>query len=102
MNAALTLLRMFPEISPIANPDAMMTLTTTEPHSSSDDGSEVSADDKYFILKDNEMAQNDFDPTYVEEDQNYDNFLSGISFNYGDLHEQLTPPVNMYNDRGHV
>jgi hypothetical protein len=31
----------------------------------------------------------------MEDVGNYDNNLGGISFNYGDLNEQLTPPVNM-------
>lgn len=39
------------EISSVANPDAMMTLTTTVSDSSSDDGGEVWAGEKHFPLK---------------------------------------------------
>ncbi len=36
----------------------------------------------------------------MEKDGHYEDFLAGITYNYGDLDEQLTVPVNMYNGRG--
>ena len=36
----------------------------------------------------------------MEEDGTYEDFLSGIEYNYDDLEAELTPPNNMYNGRG--
>ena len=35
----------------------------------------------------------------MEQDGKYEDFLGRITYNYGDLNEQLSAPVNMYNGR---
>ena len=38
----------------------------------------------------------------MEEDGNYEDFLGRITYNYGDLNEQLSAPVKMYNGSGPI
>ena len=38
----------------------------------------------------------------MEEDGTYEDFLAAITYNYGELNEQLSAPVNMYNGRGPI
>lgn len=39
-------------------------------------------------------------PNCMEDDGNYDDFLSGLLFKYEPLENRLSPPVNMYNGNG--
>ena len=41
-----------------------------------------------------------YNATYNEEDCNYDDILSGLTFLYSDLTHELSPPPNMYKGRG--
>lgn len=45
---------------------------------------------------DEDLAEND---KFMKDDGTYDDFLNGFNFNNGDLEEELTPLVNMYNGR---
>ena len=87
---------MFPKISPVANPVDTATTFTTDVESSSDDGSDYGTGDTYLPLDDSDLSRdNNYDSTYMEEDGNYEDFLGRITYNYGDLNERLSAPVNM-------
>jgi len=91
---------MFPEKSPIANPIETATATATDVETLSDDGSDYGTGDTYLPLDESDLSRdNNYDTTYMEEDGNYEDFLGGNTYNYGDLNEQLTAPANMYNGR---
>jgi hypothetical protein len=82
---------------PSANP--------TEEESKSDDGSEYGEGDAYFPIEINKNGnsasqEESYDPKFMEEDGNYESLLGGIKFDFKDLAEELTPPVNMYNGHG--
>jgi len=58
-------------------------------------------EDNYFAI--NEVAENSeesYNAEFMEEDGNYDDFLNGLTFNFQEMEEELTPPVNMYDGRG--
>ena len=97
----LASLRMFPEISPIADPINIANVSGTDVESASDDGSDYGTGNTYLPLDDSDHSHNNnYDPTYMEEDGTCDDFLTSITYNYGELTEQLSTPVNMYNGRG--
>jgi len=99
----LASLRMCPEISPEANPVDTATTFTTDVESSSDDGIDYVIGDTYLLMDESDLSRdNNYDSTYMEEDGNYEDFLGCITYNYGDLNEQLSAPVNMYNGRGPI
>ena len=99
----LASLHIFPEISPVANPNDIATSTSTDVESLSDDESDDGAVDTYLPLDNfDDSPDNNNDQAYMEEDGNYADFLRGISYNYADLNEELTAPVNMYNGRGPI
>ena len=41
-----------------------------------------------------------YNPEFMEEDGDSNTLLGGISFNFQDLNEDLTPPLNLYNGCG--
>ena len=87
----------------MANPNDISTSTSTDAESFSDDGSDYGTGNTYLPLDYSDHSRdNDYDPAYKEEDGNYEDFLGGITYNYGDLNEQLSAPVNMYNGRGPI
>ncbi len=43
-----------------------------------------------------------YNPEFMEEDGDYNTLLGGISFDFWDLNEDLTPPLNLYNGCGPI
>ncbi len=57
-------------------------------------------EDETNELDNMEEDDNNYNVEYMDEDSTYEDFLSGIKYNYDDLEAELTPPNNMYNGRG--
>ena len=71
---------MFPEISPLEDRFSIPTEHGTDVDSESDDGSDYGAGDTYLPLEDSDQTpDNNYDPTYMEEDGTYDDFLASIT-----------------------
>ena len=51
-------------------------------------------------MKQDDITPDLYNPEFMEEDGDYNALLGGISFNFQDLNEDLTPPLNLYNGCG--
>jgi hypothetical protein len=74
-----------------------------EDESASKDGSNLCARDNCLPSQDTDLDnKSNYNPEYMEEDWNYNNFLEGIQFKYNILanNTQLSMPLNIYNVRG--
>ena len=83
------------------SPNVAVNLRTNPDDSESDDGDDFEAGDTYYPLDgSDDIADPTYDPTFMETDGDYSNLLSGITFKYDELTEQLNQPPNMYNGEG--
>ena len=93
--------RMMPSITATTNAIAEVTYNNLESGSFSDDGSNFEEGDTNFpLIEGNEVIDSTYNSSFMEEDGNYEDLLSGLSFEYSDLTSELAPPANMYNGRG--
>ena len=88
--------RMMPSITATTNVIAEVTYNNLESGSFSDDGSNFEEGDTYFpLIEGNEVIDSTYNSSFMEEDGNYEDLLSGLSFEYSDLTSELAPPANM-------
>ena len=88
MNVRLTRVWMTPEIMH-NNEGNTTTVDGGYDVSLSDDGSDVCPGDTYFPLEEGkDSIDNSYNIAFMEEDGDYDNFLSGMQFNYEELESE--------------
>ena len=82
------------------HPDSISTLITAEQDTSLDDGGEVCEGNTYLPSKGNlNLVDKSYNPALKEDNGNCNDILNGLTFNYGSLNKNLSPPLNMYNGR---
>ena len=83
------------------SPNVTVNLRNDPDDSESEDGDDFEAGDTYFPLDgSDDIADPTYDPAFMETDGDYSNLLSGITYNYEELTDQLKQPTNMYNGKG--
>ena len=81
--------------------EAMPNHVNMDVEASSDDRSGVCKGDTYLPLEDNASSvKEEYNTAFMEEEGKYNDFLGGLTYNYGEFNENLTPPVNIYNGQG--
>jgi len=99
MNVRLASVRMTPEIMHNSEGNTT-TVDGGYDVSSSDDGIDVCPGGTYFPWEEGkDSIDNSYNIAFMEEDGDYDNFLSGMQFIYEELESELTPHL-IYNGRG--
>lgn len=85
---------MMPSITATTNAIAEVTYNNLESGSFSDNGSSFEECDTYFpLIEGNEVIDSTYNSSFMEEDGNYEDLLSGLSFEYSDLTSELAPPA---------
>lgn len=74
-----------------------MTTDVGNVKSDSDDGGDLVEGDTYLPIDTDGTAGDPYNPEFMEEDGNYNLLLGGITVDFQDLNEDLTPPSNLYN-----
>ena len=88
---------MSPEINVADSFQSPTDVSGTISESNSDDGSELQEGDTYLPMEQDDITPNLYNPEFMDEDGDYNTLLGGISFDFQDLNEDLTPPLNLYN-----
>lgn len=101
MEHVLTTARVLPSIKATTNAIMEVLYNNLDIDLTSDDGSNFEEGGACFpVNEESDLINSTYNPSFMEEDGNYDDLLSGLSFQYSDLFSELSPPANRYNSRG--